>query len=81
MSKGVRGVSTLVLAAALAIAVLHAEAQAQMGPNPYRPVGGLQAGGGPGLMGEPWARLPDGREWGPRVVWRSMWTGSISRRS
>ena len=64
MSKGDRGVSTLVLGVALAIAVLHGEAWAQMGPSPYRPVGGLQAGSGPGLIGEPWAKLPDGREMG-----------------
>ena len=64
MSKGVRGVSALKLAAALMITALPTEAQAQMGPNPYRPAGGLQAGGGPGRIGEPWAKLPDGREMG-----------------
>ncbi len=64
MSKRVQGVSTMVLGAVMAIAVLHAEVQAQMGPNPYRPADGLQAGSGPGLIGEPWAKLPDGREMG-----------------
>ena len=64
MSKGVRGVCRMLLRAALAIAALSAAAEAQIGPNPYRPVGGLQAGGGPGLIGEPWAKLPGGREMG-----------------
>ena len=64
MSKRVQGVSTMVLGAVVAIAVLHAEVQAQMGPNPYRPADGLQAGSGPGRIGEPWAKLPDGREMG-----------------
>ena len=47
MSKGVRGVCRMLLRAALAIAALSAAAEAQIGPNPYRPVGGLQAGGAP----------------------------------
>ena len=64
MSKNVRGVSTLMWGAALVLAVLPTEAQAQTGPNPYRPVGGLQAGSGPGRIGEPWAKLPDGRAMG-----------------
>ena len=64
MSKRVQGVSTMVLAAVVAIAVLHAEVEAQMGPNPYRPADGLQAGSGPGLIGEGWAKLPYGREMG-----------------
>ena len=64
MTKRVRGVSTMVLGAVVAIAVLHAELEAQTGPNPYRPVSGLQAGSGPGRIGEPWAKLPDGREMG-----------------
>jgi hypothetical protein len=37
---------------------------AQTGPNPYRLVEGLQAGGGPGRIGEPWAKLPAGRAMG-----------------
>ena len=64
MSKRVQGVSTMVLGAVMAIAVLHAEVQAQMGPNPYRPADGLQAGSGPGLIGEGWAKLPYGRAMG-----------------
>ncbi len=64
MSKGNRVVYKMALGIALAIAALHAEAEAQTGPNPYRTVGGLQAGEGPGLMGEAWAKLPDGRGWG-----------------
>lgn len=64
MRKAVQRVSATVLGAALAIALLHGEAQAQMGPNPYRTVGGLQAGRGTGLMGEPWAKLPGGRGMG-----------------
>ena len=50
--------------AALTVAVLCATANAQMGPNPYRNVDGLQAGQGPGRIGEPWAKLPGGREIG-----------------
>ena len=64
MSKGNRGVCRMALGAALAIAALYGEAQAQMGPNPYRPVDGLQAGEGPGRIGEPWAKLPGGRKMG-----------------
>ena len=81
MSKRVQAVSTVVLGAVMAIAVLHAEVQAQMGPNPYRPADGLQAGSGPGLIGEGWAKLPYGREMGSRVGSRSMWTGRASGRS
>jgi len=51
------------VAGAFAIAALHV-VNAQMGPNPYRPVDGLQAGKGPGRIGEPWAKLPGGREVG-----------------
>ena len=54
----------MALGAALAIAALCGEAQAQMGPNPYRPVDGLQAGEGPGRIGQPWTKLPGGREMG-----------------
>ncbi len=64
MPKGNRIVYTMALGIALAIAALYVEAQAQTGPNPYRTVGGLQAGQGPGLMGEAWAKLPDGRGFG-----------------
>ena len=54
----------LVLGAVLAIAAVGAEVQAQTGRNPYRPVGGLQAGDGPGRIGKPWAKLPAGRDMG-----------------
>jgi len=54
----------LVLGGTLFIGLIHSEAQAQTGPNPYRPVGGLQAGSGPGLIGQPWAQLPEGRQMG-----------------
>ena len=64
MGKTARGASTLLLAIAVAMAALGAEAEAQMGPNPYRPVGGLQAGNGPGRIGEPWAKLPGQRQMG-----------------
>jgi DNA-binding beta-propeller fold protein YncE len=50
--------------AALAVAVLYAKAEAQAGLNPYRNVDGLQAGQGPGRIGEPWAKLPGGRAMG-----------------
>src|SRR5438876_9349321 len=35
--------------------------------NPYRPVKGLADGGGPTVPGGEWARLPGGRETGPRA--------------
>jgi sugar lactone lactonase YvrE len=50
--------------AAVAVVTLSVMGLAQSGPNPYRPVGGLQAGLGPGLMGEAWAKLPGGRPFG-----------------
>jgi hypothetical protein len=62
MSKG--GAIALLLGSAVATTVLCGEAQGQMGSNPYRPVEGLQAGSGPGLIGQAWAKLPDGREMG-----------------
>jgi DNA-binding beta-propeller fold protein YncE len=64
MSTEIRGASRIVLGAILAIVALSVVAQAQMGPNPYRPVGGLQAGEGPGRIGETWATLPAGRAMG-----------------
>lgn len=64
MSKRVNGLSTMVLGVVLAITVLPAEAQAQMGPNPYRPMDGFQAGNGIGLMGDAWVQMPAGREMG-----------------
>lgn len=64
MSNEARGMCAIALGAALAIFAWSGEAGAQAGQNPYRPVGGLQAGLGPGLMGEPWAKLPDGRGMG-----------------
>jgi hypothetical protein len=64
VSKRVQGVFTMMLGVVVGIAALAADLEGQMGPNPYRPVGGLQAGGGPGLMGTPWAQLPDGRGMG-----------------
>jgi DNA-binding beta-propeller fold protein YncE len=53
-----------VLAAIIAIAVLQIGVHTQTGPNPYRPVEGLQAGQGPGLQGGAWAKLPAGRKMG-----------------
>ncbi len=65
MSDRARRMSTPALGIAMALAVLvGTEAHAQMGPNPYRPMDGLQAGSGPGLIGEPWVKLPDGRQMG-----------------
>lgn len=64
MWKGVRRVCRVALGSLLAIAVMNGGVQAQMGPNPYRQVGGLQAGEGPGLIGQAWAKLPGGRGWG-----------------
>jgi sugar lactone lactonase YvrE len=53
------------LCVAVAIAItLRADLPAQSGPNPYRPVDGLQAGQGPGRMGGPWVKLPAGRKMG-----------------
>ena len=64
MSKRNRVVYKMALGIALIITALHAETEAQTGPNPYRTAGGLQAGEGPGLIGEAWAKLPGGRGWG-----------------
>jgi sugar lactone lactonase YvrE len=64
MSKRLRRMSSLVPCVMLALAALHAEAGAQSGSNPYRPVEGLQAGSGPGRIGGAWAKLPGGRDMG-----------------
>ena len=64
MANAYQGRSTMFLAMVLGILLVHAGARAQTGPNPYRQVGGLQAGGGPGRIGESWAELPGGREMG-----------------
>jgi DNA-binding beta-propeller fold protein YncE len=53
-----------VLALLGAVGALQGNADAQSGPNPYRPADGLQAGGGPGRIGAGWAQLPAGREMG-----------------
>ena len=52
------------LGAMLALTVLSFNAQAQSGRNPYRPADGLQAGTGPGLIGQGWAKMPGGRAMG-----------------
>jgi len=64
MASASRVVSTLLVGAVVAITALSAEVHGQMGPSPYRPVEGLQAGQGPGLMGGPWLKLPAGRGMG-----------------
>lgn len=64
MMKRVRGVPTLALGIGMAIGLLQVTVHVQMGPNPYRAVDGLQAGKGPGRIGEPWAKLPGGRQMG-----------------
>jgi sugar lactone lactonase YvrE len=51
-----RPVSLLTLVIAAAVAV-QSTVHTQSGSNPYRPVEGLQAGRGPGRIGETWARL------------------------
>jgi len=48
----------------LALVLSGGAADAQTGFNPYRPVDGLQAGSGPGRIGEAWAKLPGGRPMG-----------------
>ena len=53
---------TLGLLIALSLTIV--EVQAQSGRNPYRPADGLQAGSGPGLIGQPWAKMPGGRPMG-----------------
>jgi hypothetical protein len=63
MPKTFRVMLMPALAAAAVVLALQG-AYAQMGPNPYRPVDGLQAGKGPGRIGEPWPRLPAGRQMG-----------------
>lgn len=64
MSKVACGVSTLMCAVAAAMVAPSLAVHAQMGPNPYRAVEGLQAGRGPGRIGEAWAKLPGGRAMG-----------------
>ena len=64
MAHTVRRMSGPIASAVLLLATLGGEIRAQTGSNPYRPVGGLQAGMGPGLIGEPWAKLPGGRQMG-----------------
>jgi DNA-binding beta-propeller fold protein YncE len=63
MSTRVRS-ATRLLGAVLAIAALEAGLRSQSGVNPYRSVDGLQAGAGPGRMGGPWAKLPEGQSMG-----------------
>ncbi|MBM4183913.1 MAG: hypothetical protein FJ207_06755 [Gemmatimonadetes bacterium] len=46
------------------VGALQLPLAAQTGPNPYRLVEGLQAGAGPGRIGEPWAKLPAGQQMG-----------------
>ena len=53
-------VSMLALAVALLVSQVRPVVNAQQ--NPYRPVDGLQAGKGPGLIGEAWPKLPGGRQ-------------------
>ena len=48
----------------LVLSLAFTEIHAQSGRNPYRPADGLQAGSGPGLIGEPWAKMPGGRAMG-----------------
>jgi sugar lactone lactonase YvrE len=60
VSQRVQGMFAMMLGVLVGSAVLHAELHAQMGPNPYRTVGGLQAGDGIGLQGGPWVKLPSG---------------------
>jgi DNA-binding beta-propeller fold protein YncE len=55
-----RIVALAILYLAIVIIGVSMRAEAQSGPNPYRPVGGLQAGEGPGLIGQPWAKLGRG---------------------
>ena len=55
---------TQLLGLFIALSLMIAEVQAQSGRNPYRSANGLQAGSGPGLIGEQWAKLPSGRPMG-----------------
>ena len=52
------------LGLALALSFMLGEVNAQSGRNPWRPADGLQAGTGPGLIGQPWAKMPGGRAMG-----------------
>jgi DNA-binding beta-propeller fold protein YncE len=63
MSRRLGGAPALLLVA-LAFTALPGQARSQSGANPYRPMDGLQAGNGPGRIGEPWAKLPGGRAMG-----------------
>ena len=51
MSPASRSRFTAAVAVVASIATFAPQLQAQIGPNPYRPVA--------------WGDLPDGREWGP----------------
>ncbi len=59
-----RGLPALLTSIGLAVSLPNGAAEAQSGLNPYRLVEGLQAGGGPGRIGEAWAKLPAGRQMG-----------------
>ena len=59
MSK-IRIVTWSILVGAAVAAFLQPLDLFAQGQNPYRPVEGLQAGGGPGRLGGPWAKLPGG---------------------
>ncbi len=61
-SASLRGLSAVMLV--LLGLTTSTPVAAQSGPNPYRLVEGLQAGAGPGRIGEPWAKLPGGRAMG-----------------
>jgi sugar lactone lactonase YvrE len=64
MSKFKPALTVLAATAILTAFASRTTVHSQTGPNPYRPVDGLQAGQGPGRMGGPWAKMPAGRKMG-----------------
>ena len=64
MMKPMMNLYVPLLGAMLTLTVPSFNVEAQSGRNPYRPADGLQAGTGPGLIGEGWAKMPGGRALG-----------------
>lgn len=64
MSNQIRQVCIQLIGLFSIIVVTVSAVQAQSGRNPYRSADGLQAGNGPGRIGEMWMQLPDTRPMG-----------------
>ena len=64
MIRGPYKINNRLMSIALVLTLIAPELQAQSGRNPYRPADGLQAGNGPGLIGNAWMSLPNNRPMG-----------------